>query len=512
MGIKGPVLGGRELVYTGSVLRKTLFDETRKSLGNPDGVATPSFSLTGNLGARRLNGASQRRHMQTYGGEDAIDWVMDCVDLYAQTGSNASYYFHETLDPGANSGTVKPEPSESPPQDLVNLFAQPNPYMDYTELLELAIIDLLVAGEFFWLKFRPGIDPASPQYGKPLSLYRLSPALVEIVMDDNDKPDYVEWRAPGGGGDAVRIKPEHVIHVKRPNPHNQWRGLSVIASSPHAMDVELAVTEAMKNYYDNGAAPSGVLESDRTVPASTWKKIKRQFRRAYQGRQAAGEVLMLERGVKWNPMGGNASDAAYAEISTLSEKRIAKAFKVPLPLLGEVGGTDRQSIREAQRIFDNKIMRPFLNRIQKQVSLQLTQAWGLDWYIDYEYVMPIEDKLDLADGAAALPGILTREVRGLVDLAPLEELGIKDGKKIDEMVLNLPAENVDQGGFADRRLPQEGGRPAKGANTKNFPQGDQPMPAGAQALPTQKSLDAIESSRELRRIIRKARERLKAVN
>jgi HK97 family phage portal protein len=498
-------------VYTGSVLRQTLFGETQKSLGNPEGIATPNFSITGSLGNRRLNGASQRRHMQTYGGDhDAIDWVMDCVDLYAQTGSNATYYFHKTMDPGANSGTVKPEPVASPPQDLVNLFSLPNPYMDYTELLELAIIDLLVAGEFFWLKYKPGIDPTSPQYGKPLSLYRLSPALVEISLDKNDRPDYVEWRAPGHTGEPVRIKPEHVIHVKRPNPHNQWRGLSVIASSPHAMDVELAVTEAMKNYYDNGAAPSGVLESDRSVPPSTWKKIKRQFRQFYQGKQASGEVMMLERGLKWNPMGGNASDAAYKEISELSEKRIAKAFKVPLPLLGEVGGTDRQSIREAQRIWDNKIMRPFLNRIQKQVSLQLTQAWDLDWYIDYEYIMPIEDKFDLADGAASLPGITPKEVRGFIDLAPLEELGIKDGKKIDDMVLNLPAENVDQGGFADRRLQHEGGRPANGENTKNFPQGNEPMPKGAQAVSTQKSL-TDQSARELRKTIRNARRRLQEV-
>jgi HK97 family phage portal protein len=273
----------------------------------------------------------------------------------------------------------------------------------------------------------------------------------------------------------VRIKPEHVIHVKRPNPHNQWRGLSVIASSPHAMDVELAVTEAMKNYYDNGAAPSGVLESDRSVPPSTWKKIKRQFRQFYQGKQASGEVMMLERGLKWNPMGGNASDAAYKEISELSEKRIAKAFKVPLPLLGEVGGTDRQSIREAQRIWDNKIMRPFLNRIQKQVSLQLTQAWDLDWYIDYEYIMPIEDKFDLADGAASLPGVMVDEIREQVDLKPLAEVEDPpdNAEKIGKTVLNMPVEDPTGGrggpGNVNRPLSDQPGRQPNGENVPNFP-------------------------------------------
>jgi hypothetical protein len=352
--------------------------------------------------------------------------------------------------------------------------------------MELAVIDLLVAGEFFWLKFRPGNDPASSQYGKPLALYRLSPSLVEIVLDEKDRPDYVEWRAPGRSGEPVKFRPQDIVHVRRPNPHDPWRGLSMITSSPMAMDIELAVTEAMKNYYDHGTMPSGTLESDRTVPPSTWTKIKRQFRQLYAGKAAAGSVVMLERGLKWTPMGGNAKDAAYKDIAELSMRRIAKTFKVPLPLLGEVGSSDRQAVRESQRIFDNKIMRPFLNRIQRQVSLQLTQAWGLDYYIDYEYVLPIEDKLDLAEKTGHLPGLLVREIRGQIDLKPLEELGIENGKEIDETVLNMPGEPVDEGGFADRPIGSEPGREPRGENTRAFPKRS-PQPANAQTRSTSKS-------------------------
>jgi HK97 family phage portal protein len=496
------------------VLRKVLLGDTQKALGPAED--TPNFAISGSQGSRRLTGATQRTHMQTYGGTDAIDWVMDCVDLYAQTGSNAQYWFHKPEDIGAMSGTTKPTPMEGPPDDLTNLFNLPNPYMDYTELLELSIIDLLVAGEFFWLKYKCGTDETSPQYGKPLALYRLSPALVEIVLDDNEQPDYVEWRAPGHGK-PVQFKPEHIVHVKRPNPHDQWRGMSVIAASPQAMDIELAVTEAMRNYYDNGTWASGVLESDRTVPPSTWAKIKRQFRQLYQGKQSAGNVIMLERGLKYTPVSANATNAAYEEISKLSMDRIAKAFKVPMPLLGDVGGTDRLSVREAQRIFDNKVMRPFLNRIQKQVSIQLTQAWGLDYYIDHEYIMPIEDKFDLAEGAAALPGITVREVRGFIDLKPLAEIDdIEDGADLDTTVLNMPVEDPTGGeggpGNVNRPLEGQPGRPPNGENVPAFPKpGDKP-PANAKVRTnTTKSQGPPKTARELRREIRQARERLKGV-
>lgn len=491
------------------MLRNLISGESRKALGPVDDP-TPNFATAGTTG-RRLNSNAQRRHLQTYGGDTAIDWVMDCVDLYASTTSSAEYYFTKESDQDDQEGATKPKPVETAPPDLVNLFRRPNPYMEYTEMLELAVIDLLCAGEFFWLKFRPGTDPNSSQFGKPLGLYRLSPALVEIVLDKNDNPDYVEWRAPGRTGLPVKLKPEHVIHVKRPNPHDQWRGMSVIAGSPQAFDIELAVTEAMKNYYDHGAMPSGTLESDRTVPPSTWKKIKRQFRQLYAGKEAAGSVVMLERGLKWTPMGNTGKDAAYGDIASLSEKRISKAFKVPSVLLGEVGGADRQAVREGQRIFDNKVMRPFLDRIQTQVSLQLTQAWGVDYYIDYEYVMPIEDKLDLADKLGAIPGVMVKEVRNQIDLPTLESLGIEDGKNIDETVLNMPGENlgpdgqpIGADGFADKPLADEAGRPPKGTSTRAFPK-NKPAPAGAAVRkPTQKSDDPAD-------VIRRSIARAKAL-
>lgn len=486
------------------MLRDFLVSDTQKAL--PAGPAA-GFSLTGST-SRARGARTARQYLQAYGGDEAIDWVSDCVDLYAQTGSNAEFFFSEQRDPGSGTGSSKPEPVENPPGDLVNLFRAPNPYQDYTELLELAIIDFLVTGEFFWLKYRPGTDPSSSQFGKPLALYRLSPALVDFEFDQYDRPHRVVYNAPGSG-EPLKFKPEHVVHVKRPNPHDQWRGLSIIGGGPRVYDIELAVTEAMANYYENGTRPAGVLESDRSVPPSTWEKIKRQFRQLYTTPDAAGATIMLERGLKWSPMSANASDAEFERIAELSMKRIARAFKVPLPLLGETASsTDRQATREAQRIFDNKVMRPFLNRIQSQVSAQLVNAWGLDYFIDYEYVMPIEDKLDLAEAKASLPGVRVKQVLEQVDLPPLEDdEDVPNGKEIDNMVLNLPGEDREDGGHPDRPLGSEAGRPPKGENTRAFPS-DGSIPAGAAV---RKSLSTEDSAAEIRRTLRVARERLKAV-
>lgn len=461
--------------------RDLLLGADRRKALPTDNQPRPDFAVggTASIRGRRLAGKQAQRHLESYGGKDAIDWVMDCVDLYAQTASNADYYFRrgdEIVAPRA--ALSKYDTASEAPDDLANLFAYPNPFMDWTELMELSVIDLLAAGEFMWLKFRPELDT-----GKPLALYRLSPALVEIELNENDYPEAYVYQAPGRTGEPVRLKPEHVVHVKRPNPHDPWRGLGVIAGNPRMYDIELALTESVAQYYEQSTRLSGVLESDRSIPPNTWVKIKRQFQQLYSGQDNAYKVAMLERGLKFRPISSNATDAEFVNLSNLSKQRIADAFRVPLPLLGEVGNADRQAVRESQRIFDNKTMRPFLNRIQSQVSRQLTQAWDLDFVIDYEYVMPIEDRLDLAEALAALPGVQVKDVRAQVGLQPLAEQD-PQWEQIDNVILNLPgqkSENSRGKNFADRPMGSEPGRPPEAENTEAFP-ADGSLPDGADAM------------------------------
>ncbi len=442
---------------------------------------TPNVGLAGaGYAEKRIANKAAARHAEAYGGADAIDWVMTCVDLYAQAASNSDYHFER------NGQAL-----ERVPTDLQALFNRPNPYMDWTELIELAIIDLALAGEFIWLKFRPN------EQGKPLSLYRLAPPLVKVIPNDNGL-GAKEYEYTAKGGKPVRFKAEHVVHVKRPNPHDPYRGVGFIAGGPRAFDIELALTDQTASYYEQGTRLSGVLESDRTVPDSTFQKLKRTFAALYSGTKNAGTVATLERGLKFRPISATATDAMLKEMASWNRERIANTFRVPLPMIGEMAGADRQAVREAKRIFANDVMRPFLNRIASQISHGLTQAWGLDFRFDYQYEMPIEDKLDLAQAMASLPGVQVFQSLDLVDLPPTGD------ENIDNLVLNLPGKSTDpateaatgEEGHADRPMGSEPGRPPKPENTVAIPRGGK-LPETTNARLLKKALD--EKLEELRR-------------
>lgn len=431
----------------------------------------------------RISNRAASRHTEAYGGDDPIGAVMDCCDFYAQTVSNALYHFERDGDPleGDSQEPTAGATHGSAPTDLVNLLAAPNRTMEYTDLIELSVIDFLLAGEFFW--FKNQTDPT----GKPEELYRISPALMDVVPGRVAPKGFI-YHTPGG--EDLEMKPDEVVHVKRPNPHSPWRGLGVVSGDPRLYDTALAATESMAQYYEQGTRLSGVLESERTVPPNVLQKLKVEFPALYSGKRNHHKVAVLERGLKFRPLSATARDADYKATDDLTYERIAKAFKVPLPLLGAVGSADRQAVREAQRIFDNKIMRPFLNRLQRQVTKQLVSAWGLDWCIDYGYIMPIEDKLDLAQSLATLPGVRVREVRDLVDLKPLAD-DDPELEWIDEAILNLPGQNRDQGGHPDQNIGNEPGRNPNPANTVLFPRKPGDVPSSADIVTPEVAAKAV---------------------
>lgn len=397
----------------------------------PAGAPAPPLYGLGEAIGRRISNRAAQRYSESYGGRDAIDFVMECVNLYARTASHAEFYFKRgdtRLVENPRAPQYKGRGYGTADADLVELFDHPNRTDDYTAILELSVIDLLLTGEFFWVKnIINGL-------GRPQELYRVPPHRMDVIPGDI-APEGYKYTPPGG--EEIEFKTDEVIHVKLPNPHDPWRGLGVIAGNPGLFDTALSLDDSIRDYYERGTRLSGVVESERPMPDTSWEKFKRQFSNMYSGRGNQWAVAFLQR-AKFTPTSANAQDAGFDKAQVAVRDRIAALFSVPTPLLGDVGGsTDRQAVREAQRIWDNKIFRPFLDSLQSRISAQLTQpAWGVDFCIEYEYTMPAEDRLALGQAMMATP-VLVREVREQMGLEPLGDE--RDDKIAADVVAPAPA-------------------------------------------------------------------------
>ena len=158
---------------------------TGKALPSPsqsDAYAAAGVPVSGTPSIDRISQKEAKRHLSSYGGDQAIDAVNDCVNVYVDAMLSAKWRFRRDGDIFLARRTEDtPADAKLAPEDMVALLEQPNPYQDWNEFWTLMLIDYLLVGNFYWLKFRPmdGTD-------RPMALYRLSPSSVTVLPGKSD--------------------------------------------------------------------------------------------------------------------------------------------------------------------------------------------------------------------------------------------------------------------------------------------------------------------------------------
>lgn len=429
----------------------------REPFTQGSGVAAGTFSPT-----------STERHLKAYGGgKDGVDWFYDAANIVARAVSTAPVYF---LDPQGVEYVLERHPDtpsevKDAPDDLKQLFAWPNPWMDWQEHVELAIIDLLAVGEYMWLKWDNG-----PTDGRARALYRMAPPLVELVPGKNKLVDHYRY------GD-LKLTPEQVVHGRLPNPHsdNNLRGSGIIQAAPQAFDIELGLLGAMRSFFNKGAVLAGALESDKNIPEPNRKRISREFRALHQGSENWHKVAFLEKGLRYRPIQANAQEAGYEALSKLSRDRVFSLVGVPRILAGIDDGN--MKLQEAKRAFADDLVHLLGNpeakvpgRLATRWSRDITDAWGLDMRFRFGYQMPEEDRISVASQFSTLPGITVKEARAKAGLNPLgPDFADADGVLIDDMVINMPLPSTESPNGAPGPPTAAGGAPANPANIPAFP-------------------------------------------
>lgn len=418
------------------------------------------------------------RHTSAYGGSQAIDHVYDCIGLYTDPVATAPYHLEKPdgTQLVRQKGKGTPPDHEVGPAAAYAILDKPNRYMLYGELMSLFVIDIMLVGNAYWYKLPTG-DPA-----KPYDLYRLAPSYVKIKPGKLGPKSY-EYQPPGAREKLI-LQPEDVIHFRRANPHSNFYGLGVIQGSGRAMDLELAITSTMSHYYGNKADPSLIIQSERRVSRDVFNKLRAQLRARTAGSSRAGELLVLEAGLKASTLSASASDALFDKLSVMSRDRVYTKFHVSPLLFGILDSAGQNKVSDMRREFDNYTLRPFMTNLANQVTAGLMAEFDVVFKIDHRSILPADEATKVGESLGKLPGVKIREVR-----RAYAQFGIDESTgdpEVDELIINLPGENMDEDGqgvnggdgLADKPLAGEPGRPPKPENTAAIGHGS---PGGATA-------------------------------
>lgn len=256
-------------------------------------------------------------------------------------------------------------------------------------------------------------------------------------------------------GMRTKIKPQDMIHVKRPNSSSVYWGLSPLIPGANSALFNKYSSEYLLNFYRKGAQPGIVLEMGDESNEVQAKKLLASLETAYTGRANQRRGLILPKGVKANNLAHTLADQQLIEYIRNNRETLINIYGVPKHELSiaESGSLGSEEYKTALKNF----WQGPLMSIGKMYEGALTQA--LSPYLGQGYVIrlnysgvPIlqEDLKERADTAGSMLSTLTyNEVRQRIwKLPPIE-----GGDVLRD--LRQPAAPAFGGGFFSAQTPPQ---------------------------------------------------------
>jgi HK97 family phage portal protein len=345
----------------------------------------------------------------------------------------------------AYSGTFEDREVLDASHDLQQLCARPNPHQSWEEFQDQYTVYVNIAGNNFTVMDRPN------KTAQPEALYNLRPDRVFIV------PGVVDGRhtvlgylyVPEGKsayarltrgerieavtkGDVVPILPEDMMHVKFPNPldplEGMGEGLSPISCIAWTTDVDNAVTQFLKLFFEKGIVIPGMVTTDKVnLSENVIARLKQRWKETYGGFENwAEEIFVADHGLKYQRIGLTFDEMGFEEIDERSESRILGPFGVPPILIGTRVGLRRSTYSnygEARKAFWQDTMVPEARLFETEFQYYLQGARGEFVAFDYTNVPALQEvwlaereswRADFQAGAVTL-----NEFRAFLRLEPV---------------------------------------------------------------------------------------------
>lgn len=320
---------------------------------------------------------------------------------------------------------VKKDGNKLDNHPFYNLFDNPNERQNASDFLGLWSFYYEIYGETF-IYLAKGENS-----NKVKEMYLLNPAQVELIVYEGELQGY---KLHKNNGQQVPLIVDEIIHDKRPNPFNEWRGMSVMERASTYIDTEITTSVFTLNYMRNNASPSGIV----TLPnmeKETFKQFAQQWREGYEGPENAGKTAFVRgEGVDFKAVGATLKDVDQEITRKMSKEDVLMMFDVPKGLLGvaDSKGLGTNDIEPLEYIFAKYNTEPRmkrLDRIFKKVAM-MTPQFNQELKIHHETPVPDDKRFKLEQNTAGVNVWLTvnevREMQGLEPLAGYDEIKVKE--------------------------------------------------------------------------------------
>ena len=200
-------------------------------------------------------------------------------------------------------------------------------------------------------------------WGRPTEIRLLNPTTVTPFFYKDDLFYRIE-------GEKTVLRPDELIHVAGMT----WDG--VIGKSPiqvarETVGMGLAATQYGAKIFSEGTHLAGVLEHPQKLTPEQVGTLRDSWKKNYAGVNNSGGIAVLENGMKFTPISLTPEDSRFIESQKLGIAAIARIYRVPLHMIGELDRATFSNIEQQSIEFVQHTLRPLVKNWEQELNRKL---------------------------------------------------------------------------------------------------------------------------------------------
>lgn len=257
--------------------------------------------------------------------------------------------------------------------------------------------------------------------GQVSELWPLSPDRVSAVRAaGNLAYDYTD-----GDGVLHRLLAHEVLHLRHRLGDDGVLGVSPIAAARGVVELALAESDHGVNTFSNGAKLLGVLKFPGKLNSEQREAIRSSWSTQYAGGRNAGRTAILEHGVDFQSVSMSLEDAEWIAARQFSVEEVARLFRVPPTVIGDLRHGNYSNSVEMARQFVTMSLRRHLVAWEQAIAKQMLVIGGQQIYFAEHQVEGLlrgdsVNRADFYDKGIASGWLLPSEARRLENLPTIE--------------------------------------------------------------------------------------------
>lgn len=241
------------------------------------------------------------------------------------------------------------------------LHDQVNPYMTSMVFRETLMAHLLLWGNAY----------AEIEYDKKGNIVALWPLLPDRTYPRMDAvTSELYYYTTVASGQEIKLPSWKVLHIPGLG-FNGLVGRSPIRMAREAIGLSLATEEFGSRFFGQGAKPGGVLEHPGKLSDDSMRRLRASWAEIHSGLHNSHRIAILEEGMKYQQIGIPPEDAQFLETRRFQVNEIARIFRVPPHMIGDLDRATFSNIEQQSLEFVVYSLRPWLVRWEQAINAKL---------------------------------------------------------------------------------------------------------------------------------------------